>query len=78
MEDIISKLTANDNKYACAVADKIIFESKESDKWYKYFDDFSSLLNNQNSLIRNRAIYILAANAKWDCYNKFDLFCLNF
>ena len=24
-------------------------------------------------MVRNRAIYILAANAQWDCDNKFDL-----
>lgn len=73
MEDLISKLTVKDNKYACALADKIISESKASDKWYKYFDDFAILLHHPNSLARNRAIYILAANVQWDCDNKFDL-----
>ena len=78
MEDIISKLTANDDKYACAFADKIILESKESDKWYTHFDSFVSLLNHPKSLVRNRAIYILAANAQWDCDNKFDLILPDF
>ena len=78
MEDLISKLTAKDNKYACALADKIISESKESDKWYEYFDDFAALLNHQNSLVRNRAVYILAANVQWDCDNKFDLILSEF
>ena len=78
MEDLISKLTVKDNKYACALADKIISESKESDKWYENFDDFATLLNHPNSLVRNRAIYILAANAQWDCDNKFDLILPDF
>ena len=78
MEDLISKLTVKDNKYACALADKIISESKESDKWYEYFDDFATLLNHPNSLVRNRAIYILAANAQWDYDNKFDLILPDF
>ena len=31
MQDIIAKLTAKDDKYACAIADKIISESRETD-----------------------------------------------
>lgn len=29
-------------------------------------------------MVRNRAIYILAANAQWDCDNKFDLLLSEF
>ena len=65
-ENIIEKLTAKDDKYACALADKIIAESCETDKWYEYFDDFASLINHKKSLVRNRAIHIVAANARWD------------
>ena len=72
MQDIISKLTAKDDKYACAIADKIISESQETDEWYEYFDDFASLLNHPKSLIRNRVLYILATNAQWDNENRFD------
>ncbi len=71
-DNIVVKLTAKDDKYACAFADKIISESKETDEWYEYFDDFSSLLNHPKSLVRNRVIYILAANAQWDEENRFD------
>lgn len=71
-ENIITKLTVKDDKYACAFADKIIMESRESDEWYEYFDDFASLLNHQKSLVRNRALNILAANAQWDGENRFD------
>lgn len=72
MQDIIVKLTAKDDKYACDIADKIISESQDSDKWYEYFDDFASLLNHPKSLVRNRVLYILAANAQWDDENHFD------
>lgn len=72
-EDIVRKLTSKDDKYACAIADKIIAESKETDEWYEYFDVFASLLGHQKSLVRNRALYILAANAGWDEENRFDL-----
>ena len=72
MQDIIAKLTTKDNKYACAIADKIISESQDTDEWYEYFDAFASLLNHPKSLVRNRVLYILAANAQWDDENRFD------
>ena len=72
MQDIIAKLIAKDDKYACAIADKIISESQDTDEWYEYFDEFASLLNHPKSLIRNRVLYILATNAQWDNENRFD------
>ena len=72
MQEIISKLTAKDDKKACAVADKIISESQLSDEWYEYFNAFATLLNHPKSFVRNRVLYILAANAQWDEGNHFD------
>lgn len=72
VQEIIAKLMAKDDKYACAIADKIISESQETDEWYEYFDDFASLLDHPKSLVRNRVLYILAANAQWDDENRFD------
>ena len=72
MQDIISKLTSKDDKYACAIADKIISESQDTDEWYEYFDEFASLLNHPKSLVRNRVLYILSANAQWGDENRFD------
>ena len=72
MQDIIAKLTAKDDKYACAIADKIISESQDTDEWYEYFDTFASLLDHPKSFVRNRILYILAANAQWDDENRFD------
>jgi len=77
-ESIIAKLTAKDDKYACALADKIISESQETDEWYEFFDDFASLLDHPKSLVRNRVLYILAANAQWDDENHFDLIISDF
>lgn len=42
MQDIIAKLTSKDDKYACAIADKIISESQETDEWYVHFDEVAS------------------------------------
>jgi len=72
VQEIVAKLTAKDDQYACAVADKIISESQDTDEWYEYFDTFASLLNHPKSLVRNRVLYILAANARWDDENRFD------
>ena len=72
MQEIITKMTSKDDKYACAIADQIISESQDTDQWYEYFDTFASLLNHPKSLVRNRALYILAANAKWDSENRFE------
>ena len=77
-ENIVAKLTAKDDKYACALADKIVSESQETDEWYEYFDDFASLLNHPKSLVRNRVLYILAANAQWDEENRFDFIISDF
>lgn len=77
-ENITANLTAKNDKYACAFADKIISESMETDKWYRYFDEFASLLNHPKSLVRNRAMYILAANAEWDNENRFDAIISDF
>ena len=71
MQDIISKLTVKDDKYACAIADRIISESRDTDEWYEYFDAFASLLNHPKSLVRNRVLHILAVNAQWDDENRF-------
>lgn len=71
--DIIDMLTSKDDKSACALADQIIAESRESDVWYAHFDDFAALLDHPKSLVRNRALTILGANAQWDKEDRFAL-----
>lgn len=71
-DDIVAGLTSKDDKYACALAEKIIAESQDTDKWYGDFDAFASLLSHPKSLVRNRALHILAANAQWDEEKRFD------
>ena len=70
--EIIEKLTLKDDKVACAYTDDIVFESQKNNNWYMYFDEFASLLDHPKSLVRNRTLSILAANAKWDNENKFE------
>ena len=77
-ENIAAKLTGKDDQYACALADKIISESQETDEWYECFDEFASSLEHPKSLVRNRAMHILAANAQWDEENRFDAILSDF
>ena len=72
-ENVIENLTSKNDKFACTYADKIISESEETNKWYQYFDEFATLLEHPKSLVRNRGLYILAANARWDIDNRFDI-----
>ena len=65
-EQILQKLTAKDDTAACGFADQIVAESMTSNKWYPYFDEFAALLSHPKSLVRNRGLYLLAANAQWD------------
>ena len=71
-DNVTEKLTFKDDKYACAFAEKIISESQKTEEWYEYFDEFASLLDYPKSLVRNRVLHILAANAQWDEENRFD------
>ncbi|MBE6988248.1 MAG: SufBD protein [Ruminococcaceae bacterium] len=71
-ENIIAQLTSKDTMAARDFAEMILCESQFSDKWYKYFDTFASLLNHPNSYVRNRIFYIIAQNVQWDTDDKFD------
>ena len=71
-ENVVEKLTEKNDRSACALADRIIAESQETDVWYEYVEGFASLLDHPKSLVRNRALCILAANARWDREDRFD------
>ena len=68
----VARLTGKDAKDAYTFAQQIVEESRDSEIWYPCFDRFAELLRHKNSLVRNRAIAILATNARWDREGKFD------
>ena len=70
--EILAGLTAKDDLSACALAERIVAESRETNAWYAYLDDFAALLEHPKSYVRNRALHILAANARWDEENRMD------
>ena len=63
-EEIVAGLTDKNDKAACALAERIVAESRETNAWYAYLDDFAALLEHPKSYVRNRALHILAANAR--------------
>lgn len=71
-EKLLAHLTDRDAKAACAFADKMTAQSRESSQYKPYLDDFAALLRHKNSLVRNRAIALLAANARWDAENRYE------
>ena len=71
-EEILAGLTDKNDKAACALAERIVAESRETNAWYEYLDDFAALLEHPKSYVRNRALHILAANARWDEENRMD------
>ena len=71
-EGLIAQLTNKDAGAACAFADRIVHESRECHCWYLFFDEIVALLRHKNSLVRNRAISILASNARWDTENRYN------
>ena len=71
-EEIRAGLTDKNDKAACALAERIVAESRETNAWYEYLDDFAALLEHPKSYVRNRALHILAANARWDEENRMD------
>lgn len=71
-EEILAGLTDKNDKAACAMAERIVAESRETDVWYEYLDGFAALLEHPKSYVRNRALHILAANVRWDVENRLD------
>ena len=55
-ESLIANLTSKDDKFACAIADRIISESQDTDEWYGYFDTFASLLNHPTEHWRQECV----------------------
>ena len=62
----VACLTGKGVKDACTFAQRITAESRDSGIWYPHFDQFAALLHHKNSLVRNRAISILAALQSMD------------
>lgn len=71
-EELLARLTDKDAKSACAFAEAAAAESRQNGRYYPYIQDIAALLHHGNSLVRNRAIAIFAACARWDTQSRYD------
>ena len=69
---VVENLTVPDNRLACGAMKLLLDESGRSDAVYPYFERFAAMLEHPNSYVRNRALLLLAANARWDGAHRFD------
>lgn len=66
MNDLIEVLKDKDNNLAYALVKQIIIDSTQSEKYYKYFDEFIGLLSDSSSYVRTRGFCLACAQARWD------------
>jgi len=60
----ISLLTDKDDNIAYAKTKEIVAESEKSDEYYKYLNDFASMLDNEKSYVRTRAFILICSQAR--------------
>jgi len=70
--ELITGLEDKKNTFACGCMKQLEEESAISDSVYEYMDKFISMLNDENSYVRNRALTLISANSKWDKKNKIN------
>lgn len=73
IEALVELLFHKDNSRACGAMRALEAESEKSNAVYAHFDALVQLLSNQtNSYHRNRALVLIAANARWDGENRIN------
>lgn len=71
-DEKIAMLFNKDNNLAYQTLKELLVVSDTSNEVYSYMDTFFTMLDHDNSYVRNRGIYLIAANAKWDVDNIID------
>lgn len=64
--NVISLITDKDEKTAYENTKKIACESEMSDKYCSSLAEFASLLDNEKSYVRTRAMILCCSQARWD------------
>lgn len=72
ISELIKTLYSSDNKLAYQALQALEDVSTNTNRVYKYFDEFVEMMKNSNSYLRTRGLVLIAANAKWDEDNKID------
>ena len=71
-KELVANLRFPQNKVAYAALKELIARSQASNQVYPFFDEFVSLLEDENSLVRNRGLALIAHNTRWDTAGKLD------
>ena len=72
LTDLVNGLFSKDNGEAYACLQKLQAVSAQTSAVYAFFDTFVDMLRSDNSYIRTRGMFLIAANAQWDVDNKID------
>jgi hypothetical protein len=68
--ELMAGLREKNTQIAYDCLKRLLVESEQSSAVYPYFDDFVSMLENDNSYLRTRGLFLIAANARWDTEQK--------
>ena len=69
---MVHNLRFSQDKVAYAALKELTAQSLDTDRVYPFFDEFVSMLEEKNSLVRNRGLVLIAQNARWDIDRKLD------
>lgn len=72
VKSLVELLSSSKNNIGCAALKELEAISAETDEVYTYFNVIAELLRSDNSYERNRALTLLAVNARWDEDNLFN------
>lgn len=72
VEELVQNLRFPQDKVAYAALKELIARSQATDQVYSFFDEFVTMLEDENSLLRNRGLALIAHNARWDIGGKLD------
>ena len=70
MNQLLIELTDKDDKKAYARSKEIAIASSSSPEYYRYIDDFASLLAHDSSYVRTRGFVLCCSQARWDTEGK--------
>lgn len=72
ISELIKTLYSSDSKLAYQALQALEEVSTNTNKVYRYFNEFVEMMKSSNSYLRTRGLVLIAANAKWDEDNKID------
>ena len=72
ISETVALLLDPDSRVAYRALQDLQAESEASDRVYPHMDQFSAMLDSDNSYVRTRGLTLLAYNARWDTDYKID------